>query len=81
MDMRGHVQEAGSPKTVKIAEPAAPVRTKPSDSTSAPGRGRQLRQGSSVAESTGTNDQKKKPKKPRTMEELDRRVENDVSDS
>jgi len=81
MDMRGH--NAGlNPKTVKIQEPAAPTSAKPSESNVAPGKGRQLRpsgNGSSVAESKSDAGSKTQ-KKPRTMEELDRRVENDALD-
>ena len=80
MDVRGHVQGSNpSPKTVQIQEPAKPKQAKRSESTSAPGRGRQIRQGS-VADSSSSNNTTKRPKKPRTIEELDRRVENDVSE-
>ena len=76
VDLRGHAQ-ATTPKQVKIVEPAAPNGQKPSNNAQAPGRGRQLRQGSSITEGS-TADAPKKRTKAVTMDELDRRVENDA---
>ena len=87
-DVRGHVP-AGSPsKAVKIVEPSVPASAKPSDATNAPGRGRQIRSSSvAAAGSTASNNSGNTKKsagtgraKPRTIDELDRRVENDALD-
>ena len=84
-DMRGHVP-AGSPsKAVKIVEPQVPASAKPSDATNAPGRGRQIKTSKEPANGSTTsnnsnNTKTAKRSKPRTMDELDRRVENDALD-
>ena len=74
-DLRGHAA-APTPKSVKIVEPSAPSALKPSGQAQAPSKGRQIRQGHSVAESS--TDGPKKRARAQTMEELDRRVENDA---
>ena len=83
VDMRGHGQAGTSGKSVRI-EPSAPITTKPSSHGTAPSRGRNLKSGTgqgSLADQPSTTsgkDEAKKRTRARTMEELDRCVENDA---
>jgi len=72
-DMRGHAA-APTPKSVTIVEPSVPSALKPSGQSQAPSKGRQIRP--SVADVS--TDGPKKRVRAQTMEELDRRVENDA---